>query len=76
LGDTKNDVTEPEIEITPELYESHNYLVLYFDNEFDWQSAVDAFEVKQQHAIDSKDNYKRIGTGRVINGGDVLKKIL
>ena len=76
LGDTKNGVTEPEIEITPELYESHNYLVLYFDNDFDWQSAVDAFGIKPKHATDSKDNYKRVGTGRVLNGTEVLKMIL
>ncbi len=76
LGDVKNGEIEPEIEITPELFESHNYLVLYFDNDFDWQSAVDAFGIKQKHAIDSKDNYKRVGIGRVINGVEVLKAIL
>ena len=76
LGEVNKDFIEPEIEITPELYESHNYLILYFDNEFDWQSAVTTFDIKPKHAIDSKDNYKRVGTGRVMNGVDVLKKIL
>ena len=76
LGEINKDLIEPEIEITPELFESHNYLILYFDNDFDWQSAVDSFGIKSVHAGDSKDNYKRIGTGRVLNGTDVLKRLL
>ena len=70
------ELIEPEIEITPELFESHNYLILYFDNDFDWQSAVDSFDIKPMHAGDSKDNYKRVGTGRVLKGSDVLKRLL
>jgi|TARA_R110000796_G_scaffold120032_1_gene234173 hypothetical protein len=76
LGEISKDLIEPEIEITPELFESHNYLILYFDNDFDWQSAVDSFDIKPMHASDSKDNYKRVGTGRVLNGTDVLKRLL
>ena len=49
---------------------------MYFDNEFDWQSAVNTFEIKPVHAIDSKENFLRVGTGRVLKGSDVLKKIL
>ena len=76
VGDETGEKEEGEIEITPELYESHNYLVMYFDNEFDWQSAVNTFEIKPVHAIDSKENFLRVGTGRVLKGSDVLKKIL
>jgi len=75
-GNEEKELVEPEIEISPELYEAHNYLILYFDNEFDWQSAVDTFDIKPAHAIDSRENYERVGTGRVINGVDVLKKML
>ncbi len=76
LGEISKELIEPEIEITPELFESHNYLILYFDNDFDWQSAVDSFGIKSVHAGDSKDNYQRIGTGRVLKGSDVLKRLL
>jgi hypothetical protein len=74
LGDTKNDVTEPEIEITPELYESHNYLVLYFDNDFDWQSAIDVFGIEKTMRKNIK--IGDVGEGRVLSGSTVLKTIL
>ena len=74
LGDTKNGVTGPEIEITPELYESHNYLVLYFDNDFDWQSAIDVFGIEKTMRKNIK--IGDVGEGRVLSGSTVLKTIL
>jgi hypothetical protein len=74
LGDTKNSETEPEIEITPELFESHNYLVLYFDNDFDWQTAVDVFGIAKTMRKNTK--IGDIGEGRVLSGATVLKAIL
>ena len=71
-----NDIAEiePEIGITPELYESHNYLVLYFDNDFDWQSAVDVFGIRKLKRKNTK--IGDIGDGRVLSGANVLKAIL
>jgi len=74
VGGDKSDIIEPEIEITPELYESHNYLVLYFDNEFDWQSAVDVFGIRKLKRKNTK--IGDIGDGRVLSGANVLKAIL
>ena len=67
---------KPEIDISPELFESHNYIVMYFDNDLDWQSAKDVFDINVMHSKDSKKGYERSGTGRVIKGSDVLKKII
>lgn len=66
---------EPEIEFTEELREEHNYVVLYFDNEVDWQTACAKFNIHNQHALDSRAGYTRSGVGRVIRGSDVLNMI-
>ena len=36
----------PEIEFSQELLLEHNYIVLYFDNPFDWTVALDKFKLK------------------------------
>lgn len=65
----------PEIEFTEELLEQHNYIVLYFDNELDWQVAKEKFGIKAKAALDSKEGYERKGTGRIVKGSDVLERI-
>ena len=65
----------PEIEFTEELLEEHNYIVLYFDNELDWQVAKEKFNIQPKVALDSKEGYERKGTGRVIRGSEVLERI-
>ena len=67
---------EPEWVYTPELLEEHNYLVLYFDNEVDWQSAKDVFSVGPVHAKDSRPGYERKGIGRLVPGAEVVKRLL
>lgn len=65
----------PEIAFATELLESHNYVVLYFDNDLDWQSAVERFGLETVKAQDSTDTYERKGIGRVIPGANVLRMI-
>lgn len=65
----------PEYEFTEELLEEHNYIVLYFDNKMDWQSAVDKLGIETKHALDSKEGYERTGVGRVIRGAEVIERI-
>jgi hypothetical protein len=74
FDDADDDEIEPEIEITAELFESHNYIVLYFDNDLDWQTAEDVFELKPVIRKNKKIGDK--GLGRVIEGKKVLKKLL
>ena len=66
---------KPEIEFTEELLEEHNYIVLYFDNQIDWQTAVEKLGIKTVKALDSKEGYERKGVGRVIRGADILERI-
>ena len=47
---------------------------MYFDNELDWQTANDVFELKTVKG--KKEKIQSQGLGRVIKGSDVLKKIL
>lgn len=67
---------DPDYEFSPELYESYNYLVLYFENELDWKSAMDTFEVKRVKSWDSREGYMRTGIGRVLDGKKILKRLI
>lgn len=72
---TSAEKLEGEHEFTEELLEAHNYVVLYFDNEMDWQVAQDVLNIHPAHALDSKPGYVRKGTGRVIDGAPIIKKL-
>lgn len=61
------------IDISPELHESHNYIVLYFDNEMDWINAKDLLGLKRVQRLNEK--IGDIGIGRVIKGSGVIKRI-
>ena len=65
----------PELEFTEELMESHNYLILYFDNEIDWQTAMEKFRIKTVKTKDSTDTYLLRGKGRVLNGVDIMERL-
>ena len=66
---------KPELEFTEELMEEHNYIVLYFDNRLDWQAACEKLGIEPKKALDSREGYKRVGTGRVIRGADLIERI-
>ncbi len=66
---------EAEVTFGEELLESHNYLVLYFDNDLDWHSAVTKLGIKSVATPDSTATYERKGTGRVLKGADVVRMI-
>ncbi len=72
-GKNKDNVLDVgEVEFSEELYEAHNYLVLYFDNEIDWQTAIEKFGVKIVKAWDSKEGYSREGKSRLLNGAKAI----
>ena len=54
LGDFKEEKIEPDYEISPELFERHDYIVFYFDNEFDWQVASERLELKKVKTAEIK----------------------
>ncbi len=67
---------EPEIKFTEELGEENNYIVLFFDDSVDWLQAQSLFGLETVDALDSKEGYRRRGVGRVINGTDLMNKLL
>jgi hypothetical protein len=75
------DMEKPQIELTPELFEEHNVLVLYFDNSIDWNAAIETFGLKTvtdqlgMRAKNKKGEPGRKGIGHVLRGADVLKMV-
>jgi hypothetical protein len=66
-------IEPPELEISPELHERHDYLVFYFDNEFDWQVVCEKYDVKTvQGTKVGKSTLKNSGIGRVLPGKVLL----
>ena len=65
---------KPEIEFTPEIMLEHNYIILYFDNPFDWQVAVDKFGLKMVKDLIPRKG-QPTGIGRVVNGAAWLDRI-
>lgn len=77
----KKTTEQPEVEFTQVLDETHNYIVLYFDNEVDWLQAQTLFEIKPVRLLSTKRggsniNGQKIGVGRVIRGVDVICRLL
>lgn len=71
----------PEIEFTQILDETHNYIVLYFDNEVDWLQAQTLFNIKPVRLLSTKKgenniNGQKVGLGRVLRGVDVINRLL
>ena len=78
---TKKQQEVPEVEFTQILDESHNYIVLYFDNEVDWLQAQTLFNIKNVRLLSTKKgannvNGNKIGVGRVLRGVDVISHLM
>lgn len=71
----------PEVEFTQVLSETHNYIVLYFDDDVDWlqaQTLLDLKPVRLMNTVKGSDNVhsKSTGIGRVLRGVDVFNRLL
>ena len=77
LGDNAEEIIEekPEVEFSDELLPSHNYVVLYFDNDIDWLSAQTHFGLSSKFSKRSNGKEWSQGVGRVIDGGNYLTKV-
>jgi len=71
----KADIEEPEIEFSEYLDESHNYVVLTFDNDIDWLSAQTHFNLKSVYSKRQNGKPWSKGIGRVVNGAEYLKAL-
>lgn len=75
LFDEEEEESSVEVEFSEELYESHNYVILYFDNDIDWMTAKEKLGIKTVKAKDSKKWYERSGIWRVLDGWKFLEKL-
>ena len=71
---------KPEEEFGLELLEEQNYVVLVFNNTIDWMSAKEALGLKTvaqsyQRKKNVADGALRKGTGRVIDGAAIIRKL-
>ena len=78
---TKKQKEQPEVEFTQVLDETHNYIVLYFDNEVDWLQAQTLFDIKPVRLLSTKRgednvNGNKLGLGRVLRGVEVINRLL
>jgi hypothetical protein len=64
---------QPEIEITEEILEEHNYIVFTFNNKLDWQVVKDVFDIKTVYKKNKA--FERKGVGRVRKGTELIKKL-
>lgn len=70
--DSKKDRVDGEVEFSEELLLTHNYIVLYFDNDFDWEVAQEKFGLKMVKDLIPRKG-QPCGIGRVVNGAEILK---
>lgn len=71
----KEEQIEGTVEFSEFLGESNNYVIISFDNDLDWLSAQTHFKLKTVLAKRSNGKPWSKGVGRVINGGEYLKRL-
>ena len=50
-------------------------MVLYFDNDLDWNAARTKLGIETVRAPDATETYDRRGIGRILRGADILRMI-
>lgn len=70
----QEEAERPELEFSEELLLEHNYVVLYFENPFDWQVALEKFGLKKVKDLIPR-KAQPTGIGRVLSGKDWLPRI-
>lgn len=68
---------EAQFDLSPDPYESYNYVVLIFRNDIDWTAAIEHFGLQQvRDSFTGKRKEPRIGLGRVVEGSEYLKRAM
>jgi hypothetical protein len=69
--------SKPELDISPELFERHDYLVVVFDDEMDWNVACERFGLTTvaNAVIDKSSTIRQKGLGRVITAKRLLREL-
>lgn len=61
----------PEYDIAPRLMEEHDFIVVFFRNTLDFQTACNHFQLK----IQREDTRKVVGLGKVVDGAAYLRRM-
>lgn len=69
-------IDEPEQVIAGELGEANNYIVLEFKTEIDWDKAQTVFNLQEVYSNRENKNVRNKGIGRVIDGAEVIKRLI
>ena len=75
LAEEMSEDESAQIQFSQELGESHNYVVLYFDNDIDWIAAKTHFNLESTYSKRANGKPWSKGVGRVLNGGQYLSRI-
>ena len=82
LSRKKETEVKPEIQFTEELLETHQYVVLYFDNELDWNVAKEALKLDTVKGLaytrrdgEQTEHTMARGLQRVLRGTDALRAL-
>jgi len=71
-----NGTDKPELEISAELHERQDYLVIVFDNEFDWKVACDKLGITTVEGQKTETStLERRGIGRVVQASRLLSAL-
>lgn len=80
--DFSEEKEKAEVEFTEVFNEENNYIILQFKNDIDWLQAQSVFDIKPKMAYSTRKDgsigksMRRVGVGRVLDGGEALKKIV
>jgi len=72
LGRNNEFEDEPEVKFAEDLLLAHNYIILYFDNEMDWNVAVEKYGIEKVSSSHPNKKTRKMGWGRVVRGADYL----
>jgi hypothetical protein len=76
IGDSGEvESAQPEVVFSEIMNEANNYVVLIFDNEIDWLSAMTHFELTSKYSKRTNGKPWSAGIGRVIDGAQYLNRI-
>ena len=75
IKETKDIPDKGKIRFSDELLLEHNYVVLVFDNELDWQVAVDKLKLKKVKSCIKTEKSQKVGIARVIDGRKIINRL-
>ncbi len=75
IKETKDIPDRGKIQFAEELLLEHNYVVLTFDNELDWQVAQEKLKLKKVKSGIKTVKSQKVGIARVIDGKEILDRL-